>query len=88
MHNTKQSGLHVAIIMDGNGRWATHQNLPRSLRAFATCIHPPRDESHRISFYSAAASTALVCATVQSGAPTLNRAKRRTVMFSPSLPTF
>jgi undecaprenyl diphosphate synthase len=23
------SGLHVAIIMDGNGRWATQQNLPR-----------------------------------------------------------
>jgi hypothetical protein len=38
--------------------------------------------------YSAAASTALVCDTVHSGAPTLNRAKRRTVMFSPSLPTF
>ncbi|HEY2467957.1 MAG TPA: di-trans,poly-cis-decaprenylcistransferase [Terracidiphilus sp.] len=29
MHNTKQSGWHVAIIMDGNGRWATHRNLPR-----------------------------------------------------------
>ncbi len=38
--------------------------------------------------YSAAASTALVWATVQSGAPTLKRAKRRTVMFSPSLATF
>ncbi|HZT89512.1 MAG TPA: di-trans,poly-cis-decaprenylcistransferase [Stellaceae bacterium] len=23
-------GLHVAIIMDGNGRWATHRGLPRS----------------------------------------------------------
>ncbi|MFY9486899.1 MAG: undecaprenyl diphosphate synthase family protein, partial [Bacillota bacterium] len=23
------SDLHVAIIMDGNGRWATRQNLPR-----------------------------------------------------------
>lgn len=29
MHNTAQPGLHVAIIMDGNGRWATNQNLPR-----------------------------------------------------------
>ncbi len=38
--------------------------------------------------YSAAPSTALVCATVQSAAPTLNRANLRTVMFSPSLPTF
>ena len=25
----RQPGTHVAIIMDGNGRWATHQNLPR-----------------------------------------------------------
>jgi undecaprenyl diphosphate synthase len=25
----KQSTLHVAVIMDGNGRWATRQNLPR-----------------------------------------------------------
>jgi len=38
--------------------------------------------------YSAAPSTSLVVATVQFGSPTLKRAKRRTVMFSPSLPTF
>jgi undecaprenyl diphosphate synthase len=25
-----KDGLHVAIIMDGNGRWATRQGLPRS----------------------------------------------------------
>jgi undecaprenyl diphosphate synthase len=25
-----ESGLHVAIIMDGNGRWATRQHLPRA----------------------------------------------------------
>ena len=25
-----QCGLHVAIIMDGNGRWATQRGLPRS----------------------------------------------------------
>lgn len=24
------SGFHVAIIMDGNGRWATHRGLPRT----------------------------------------------------------
>ena len=24
-----QPGIHVAIIMDGNGRWATRQGLPR-----------------------------------------------------------
>src|ERR1041384_5651171 len=24
------SGLHVAIIMDGNGRWAERRDLPRS----------------------------------------------------------
>jgi undecaprenyl diphosphate synthase len=27
----KQSGLHVGIIMDGNGRWAVRQGLPRSI---------------------------------------------------------
>jgi undecaprenyl diphosphate synthase len=26
----KQSNLHVAIIMDGNGRWATARGLPRA----------------------------------------------------------
>jgi undecaprenyl diphosphate synthase len=26
----RQSGWHVAIIMDGNGRWATRRGLPRS----------------------------------------------------------
>jgi undecaprenyl diphosphate synthase len=29
MHKESQDGLHVAIIMDGNGRWATHRGLPR-----------------------------------------------------------
>lgn len=29
MHNESQRGLHVAIIMDGNGRWATRRGLPR-----------------------------------------------------------
>jgi len=29
MPNAKESGIHVGIIMDGNGRWATHQGLPR-----------------------------------------------------------
>jgi undecaprenyl diphosphate synthase len=27
----KQSGLHVGIIMDGNGRWATRSGQPRAL---------------------------------------------------------
>src|SRR5262245_32662143 len=26
----KQESLHVAIIMDGNGRWATGRGLPRT----------------------------------------------------------
>ncbi|MGC2161754.1 MAG: di-trans,poly-cis-decaprenylcistransferase [Silvibacterium sp.] len=30
MQNTKCQGLHVAIIMDGNGRWATRQGLTRA----------------------------------------------------------
>jgi undecaprenyl diphosphate synthase len=29
MQNTLAEGLHVAIIMDGNGRWATGRGLPR-----------------------------------------------------------
>ena len=29
MHADKQPGLHVAIIMDGNGRWAKRRGLPR-----------------------------------------------------------
>src|SRR5438093_230998 len=29
MRIEKRKGLHVAIIMDGNGRWATRQGLPR-----------------------------------------------------------
>jgi undecaprenyl diphosphate synthase len=30
MHGGEQSGLHVAIIMDGNGRWATRRGLGRA----------------------------------------------------------
>jgi undecaprenyl diphosphate synthase len=29
MSIANESGIHVGIIMDGNGRWATHQGLPR-----------------------------------------------------------
>ncbi len=29
MRSSSQGGLHVAIIMDGNGRWATRRGLPR-----------------------------------------------------------
>ena len=29
MQNQKREGMHVAIIMDGNGRWATRRGLPR-----------------------------------------------------------
>ena len=29
MQSTKKGELHVAIIMDGNGRWATRRGLPR-----------------------------------------------------------
>jgi len=29
MRADRQTGLHVAIIMDGNGRWATERGLPR-----------------------------------------------------------
>jgi undecaprenyl diphosphate synthase len=29
MRKSSQKGLHVAIIMDGNGRWAQQRSLPR-----------------------------------------------------------
>src|SRR5277367_2678349 len=29
MQSERRAGLHVAIIMDGNGRWATRRGLPR-----------------------------------------------------------
>jgi len=29
MQSERSNGLHVAIIMDGNGRWATRRGLPR-----------------------------------------------------------
>src|ERR1700721_2876388 len=29
MQSNDDKGLHVAIIMDGNGRWATRRGLPR-----------------------------------------------------------
>lgn len=29
MQSNMQKGLHVAVIMDGNGRWATRRGLPR-----------------------------------------------------------
>lgn len=31
MQSNLQSKLHVAIIMDGNGRWATRRHLPRKI---------------------------------------------------------
>jgi undecaprenyl diphosphate synthase len=30
MHDDRPHGLHVAIIMDGNGRWAQRRGLPRA----------------------------------------------------------
>ncbi|MBM3561106.1 MAG: isoprenyl transferase, partial [Alphaproteobacteria bacterium] len=29
-YSPRDAGLHVAMIMDGNGRWATRQGLPRT----------------------------------------------------------
>ena len=29
-HGTETPGLHVGVIMDGNGRWATARGLPRA----------------------------------------------------------
>src|SRR5436853_6990877 len=40
------------------------------------------------AYCAGVSSVILVCATVQPGSPTLKREKRRTEMFSCSLPTF
>jgi undecaprenyl diphosphate synthase len=39
-HSARPPGLHVGIIMDGNGRWATARDLPRGAghRAGATAV--------------------------------------------------
>ncbi|MHB8652621.1 MAG: polyprenyl diphosphate synthase [Terriglobia bacterium] len=44
-HKFKNNGLHVAIIMDGNGRWATSQGLPRAAghRAGADAVRRTMD---------------------------------------------
>jgi len=41
MQSEEADGLHVAIIMDGNGRWAARRGLPRIAghRAGATAVH-------------------------------------------------
>ncbi|MCI0692919.1 di-trans,poly-cis-decaprenylcistransferase [candidate division KSB1 bacterium] len=41
-HKTEPQGLHVAIIMDGNGRWANARSLPRVAghRAGAEALRP------------------------------------------------
>jgi undecaprenyl diphosphate synthase len=41
-HQTEPQGLHVAIIMDGNGRWANARGLPRVAghRAGAEALRP------------------------------------------------
>lgn len=37
---------HIAIIMDGNGRWATHRGLPRNLGHKAGCENLKRIINH------------------------------------------
>jgi len=76
----------VTVWRDRRYRPKPTRESPKKKRPGAGPPGPRFSVSDR-SRYSAD-STGLVCATVQSGAPTLKRAKRRTVMFSPSLPTF
>jgi undecaprenyl diphosphate synthase len=54
-----QTSLHVAIIMDGNGRWATHQGLPRVAghRAGVAAVrriveHAPSLGIHALTLYA------------------------------------
>lgn len=49
-HKSSERSLHVAIIMDGNGRWATCQGLPRSAghRAGADAVRRTMDAALRL----------------------------------------
>ena len=38
-----QSSLHVAIVMDGNGRWATRRGLVRYLEHMEALIKATRN---------------------------------------------
>jgi undecaprenyl diphosphate synthase len=59
MHSDKTHELHVAIIMDGNGRWATRRGLPRlaghgagveALRRVVECA--PKFGIRRLTMYA------------------------------------
>ena len=48
--NLDQLPAHIAIIMDGNGRWAAHRHLPRveGHRAGITAVRPGVEASARL----------------------------------------
>ncbi len=59
MQSKSRQGLHVAIIMDGNGRWATRRGLPRVAghRAGVTAVrrvveHAPGLGIRRLTLYA------------------------------------
>ena len=59
MQQESRPGLHVAIIMDGNGRWATRRGLPRVAghRAGVTTVrdvieHAPELGIRRLTLYA------------------------------------
>ncbi|MBO0910649.1 MAG: di-trans,poly-cis-decaprenylcistransferase, partial [Acidobacteria bacterium] len=59
MQSNLQDGLHVAIIMDGNGRWAARRGLPRiaghraGVRAVRRVIeHAPNLAVSRLTLYA------------------------------------
>jgi undecaprenyl diphosphate synthase len=59
MQTNRSSGLHVAIIMDGNGRWATRRGLPRVaghragvLAARRVIEHAPDLGINRLTLYA------------------------------------
>jgi undecaprenyl diphosphate synthase len=59
MQSKSHEGLHVAIIMDGNGRWATRRGLPRVAghRAGVATVrriveHAPSGDIKRLTLYA------------------------------------
>src|SRR5439155_1690118 len=55
---TSQAGLHVAVIMDGNGRWATARGLPRTAGGRALELRIAIDYSARDAIIRAASRLA------------------------------
>ena len=77
VQSEQPAGLHVAIIMDGNGRWAARRNLPRVAghRAGVAAVrriveHAPNVGIGRLTVYAFSSDNwRRPAAEVQTGSP-------------------